>query len=142
NNFVRWLNFMLVKNANWFHDRVVLVGDALHTAHFSIGSGTKLALEDSIALARAFAGSTRIETALAAFQRERKPVVDSLQEAAYESLLWVEHMANDMALEPIAFAYRLMTRSGRIDHEKLRRRDPAFVAAYEGPARPDRPEGS
>ena len=110
---------------------MVLVGDALHTAHFSIGSGTKLALEDSIALAQAFAESPRIEDALTQFQRERKPVVDSLQEAAYESLLWFEQMASDMALEPIGFAYRLMTRSGRIDHEKLRRRDPAFVAAYE-----------
>lgn len=131
NDFVRWLNFMLVKNAAWHHEDVVLLGDALHTAHFSIGSGTKLALEDSIALAHAFAGSATVGQALAAFQRERKPVVDRLQEAAYESLVWFEQMASDLALEPIPFAYRLMTRSGRIDHEKLRRRDPAFVAAYE-----------
>jgi anthraniloyl-CoA monooxygenase len=135
NNFVRWLNFMLVKNAKWHDERVVLLGDALHTAHFSIGSGTKLALEDAIALAQAFAGSGSIPGALDAFARARKPVVDSLQEAARESLLWFEHMAGDMALEPIAFAYRLMTRSGRIDHEKLRRRDPAFVAAYESATR-------
>jgi anthraniloyl-CoA monooxygenase len=135
NNFVRWLNFMLVKNARWYHDTVVLLGDALHTAHFSIGSGTKLALEDAIALARAFAASTDVRDALEAFQRDRKPVVDSLQDAALESLLWFEHMADDMALEPIAFAYRLMTRSGRIDHEKLRRRDPQFVAAYENATR-------
>src|SRR5262249_47463753 len=124
NNFVRWLNFMLVKNARWHDDRVVLLGDALHTAHFSIGSGTKLALEDAIALAQAFAASANLRGALETFARERKPVVDSLQEAARESLLWFEQMASDMALEPIAFAYRLMTRSGRIDHEKLRRRDP------------------
>ena len=134
-NFVRWLNFVLVKNARWHDDRVVLLGDALHTAHFSIGSGTKLALEDAIALAQAFAETASVHAALEAFARERKPVVDSLQEAARESLLWFEHMAGNMALEPIALAYRLMTRSGRIDHEKLRRRDPAFVAAYESASR-------
>src|SRR5205823_3639053 len=102
NNFVRWLNFVLVKNARWHDDRVVLLGDALHTAHFSIGSGTKLALEDAIALAQAFAETASVHAALEAFARERKPVVDSLQEAARESLLWFEHMASDMALEPIA----------------------------------------
>ena len=73
--------------------------------------------------------------ALESFQRTRKPIVDSLQDAAHESLVWFEHMASDMALAPIAFAYRLMTRSGRIDREKLRRRDPAFVAAYENETR-------
>src|SRR5581483_9233744 len=72
NNFVRWLNFMLVKNARWYHGRVVLLGDALHTAHFSIGSGTKLALEDAIALARAFSESSGLDAALARFERERK----------------------------------------------------------------------
>ena len=124
-----------MKNAHWYHDRVVLLGDALHTAHFSIGSGTKLALEDAIALGRAFAHSTNVPDALEAFQRDRKPIVDAMQEAAVESLLWFEHMARDMTLEPIPFAYRLMTRSGRIDHEKLRKRDPAFVAAYESAVR-------
>lgn len=135
NNFVRWLNFPLVKNARWHHDRVVLLGDALHTAHFSIGSGTKLALEDAIALSEAFdeAGST--SGALEAFERTRKPVVDRLQDAAYESLLRFEHMEEDMGLDPVAFAYRLMTRSGRIDREKLRMRDPEFVAAYESESR-------
>jgi len=131
NNFVRWMNFVLVKNARWHHDNVVLLGDALHTAHFSIGSGTKLALEDAIALARAFAEHGDRRQALEAFQHERKPVVDALQDAAYESLLWFEHMDQDLALDPVPFAYRLMTRSGRIDHEKLRKRDPEFVAAYE-----------
>jgi anthraniloyl-CoA monooxygenase len=135
NRFVRWLNFPLVKNARWHHDQVVLLGDALHTAHFSIGSGTKLALEDAIALARAFAGAGGTRGALEEFERLRKPVVDSLQAAAYESLLRFEHMEEDMELDPIAFAYRLMTRSGRIDREKLRKRDPEFVAAYEREAR-------
>jgi anthraniloyl-CoA monooxygenase len=131
NGFVRWLNFPLVKNDCWVHDRVVLLGDALHTAHFSIGSGTKLALEDAIALARAFDAGGTPRQAIEAFARSRKPTVDSLQEAALESLQRFEHMEEDMRLDPIPFAYRLMTRSGRIDLEKLRRRDPAFVAAYE-----------
>jgi anthraniloyl-CoA monooxygenase len=109
----------------------VLLGDALHTAHFSIGSGTKLALEDAIALARAFAEHSRVADALPHFQQVRKPVVDALQGAAMESLQWFETWTNDSALEPVVFAYRLMTRSGRIDIEKLRRRDPVFVEAYE-----------
>jgi anthraniloyl-CoA monooxygenase len=135
NNFVRWLNFPLVKNARWHHDNVVLLGDALHTAHFSIGSGTKLALEDAIALADAFAGTRDTSSALEAFTRARKPVVDTLQDAAFESLVRFEHMEDDMGLDPVAFAYRLMTRSGRIDREKLRKRDPEFVAAYESQSR-------
>jgi anthraniloyl-CoA monooxygenase len=135
NNFVRWLNFPLVKNARWHHDNVVLLGDALHTAHFSIGSGTKLALEDAIALADAFARTSGTSSALEAFAGTRKPVVDSLQDAAFESLVRFEHMEDDMGLEPVAFAYRLMTRSGRIDLEKLRKRDPEFVAAYESQSR-------
>ena len=136
NNFVKWLNFLLVKNERWHHDAVVLLGDALHTAHFSIGSGTKLALEDAIALAAAFAGERAVPDALAAFERTRKPIVDGYQEAALESLHWFERMDEGLAHDPLDLAYRLMMRSGRLDHEKLRRRDPAFVAAYEGRHRP------
>ncbi len=131
NNFVRWLNFTLVKNRRWYDDRTVLLGDALHTAHFSIGSGTKLALEDAIALAQSFAEHPAAGDALPHFQAVRKPIVDRLQDAAMESLHWFESMGQDLGLEPIVFAYRLMTRSGRIDKEKLRRRDPIFVEAYE-----------
>ena len=131
NNFVRWLNFTLVRNRRWWTDRVVLLGDALHTAHFSIGSGTKLALEDAIALAKAFAERGEVADALPYFQQQRKPIVDGVQDAALESLRWFENMGDDFALDPIVFAYRLMTRSGRIDKEKLRRRDQAFVSAYE-----------
>lgn len=132
NNFVKWLNFLLVRNERWYHDSVVLLGDALHTAHFSIGSGTKLALEDAIALAAAFADKGDTPAALSTFERTRKPIVDRYQEAALESLHWFEHMEEGLALEPIDLAYRLMMRSGRLDHEKLRRRDPVFVEAYEG----------
>ncbi len=131
NNFVRWLNFPLVKNAHWHDRRVVLLGDALHTAHFSIGSGTKLALEDSIALFQSFRHEARVEQALARFEGVRKPIVDAYQEAAAESLHWFEEMEAHMGLAPLRFAYQVMTRSKKIDREKLRRRDPAFVAAYE-----------
>ena len=131
NNFVRWLNFPLIKNRRWYAGNVVLLGDALHTAHFSIGSGTKLALEDAIALARCFAGSVSVEAALGEFERTRKPLVDAIQNAALSSLLMFENAADDMHLEPLPFAYRLMTRSGKIDYEKLRRRDPEFIARYD-----------
>jgi len=131
NNFVRWLNFPLVKNRQWHHGNVVLLGDALHTAHFSIGSGTKLAVEDAIALARCFAESRDVETALADFQAARKPIIDAYQEAAYSSLLLFENAEDEMHLEPIALAYKLMTRSKKIDYEKLKQRDPEFIAAYD-----------
>ena len=131
NNFVRWLNFVLVKNKHWSHEHVVLLGDALHTAHFSIGSGTKLALEDAIALAKCFAAQRDISAALREFEQQRRPVVEELQEAAYSSLLWLEEIQSEMNLEPLPFAYKLMTRSKKIDYEKLKKRDPQFIAAYD-----------
>jgi anthraniloyl-CoA monooxygenase len=131
NNFVRWLNFPLVKNRRWHHKNIVLLGDALHTAHFSIGSGTKLALEDSIALARCFQPGVEVEAALEEFERARKPVIDEYQEAAYSSLLLFENAGDEMPLDPIELAYKLMTRSKKIDYEKLKKRDPAFIAAYD-----------
>src|SRR5205085_10915334 len=91
NNFVRWLNFPLIKNQQWHHGNVILLGDALHTAHFSIGSGTKLALEDAIALARCFAEGGDVASSLAEFQRRRKPVIDAYQDAAFASLLMFEN---------------------------------------------------
>lgn len=131
NNFVRWINFVLVRNQHWSHGNVVLLGDALHTAHFSIGSGTKLALEDAIALARCFAYEKEVGPALAEFERARKPVVEALQDAAYSSLLLFENVRDEWDLDPLSFAYKMVTRSGRITHEKLRKRDPKFVAEYE-----------
>jgi anthraniloyl-CoA monooxygenase len=131
NNFVRWVNFPLVRNRNWRHENIVLVGDALHTAHFSIGSGTKLALEDSIALARCFAEQPDVTAALSEFERTRRPVVEALQDAAFSSLLTLENIAEDWSLDPLPFAYKLMTRSGRVTHEKLKKRDPEFARAYE-----------
>jgi anthraniloyl-CoA monooxygenase len=130
-NSSKWINFLLVRNERWSRGRVALLGDALHTAHFSIGSGTKLALEDSIALAGCFDGSRDVPAALAEFERVRRPVIEEYQRAAHDSRLWFERVRGLMHLEPLAFAYSLMTRSGKIDFESLRRRDPAFAAEYE-----------
>jgi anthraniloyl-CoA monooxygenase len=130
-NNSRWINFILVKNARWSCRNVVLLGDALHTAHFSIGSGTKLAIEDSIALFRHLAAGAGVPAALERFERERRPVVEEYQRAADESRVWFERAREHVTLEPLPFAYSLMTRSTRVDRESLRRRDPSFVAAYE-----------
>jgi anthraniloyl-CoA monooxygenase len=131
-NNSKWINFLLVRNRRWSHRNVVLLGDALHTAHFSIGSGTKLALEDAITLHRCFveAGGD-VAAALSEFERVRKPVIEEYQQAALESLVWFERVGELMHLEPLEFAYRLMTRSKKIDYESLKRRDPAFIAAYD-----------
>jgi len=131
NNFVKWLNFPFVANARWHHDRIVLVGDALHTAHFSIGSGTKLALEDAIALATCLKAEPEVLRALEAFERGRKPTIEDYQRAARESQAWFEDLDRVVKLEPHELAYQIMTRSKKIDLEKLRQRDPDFVAAYE-----------
>ena len=127
-DFVRWLNFPLVRNASWYGERIVLLGDALHTAHFSIGSGTKLALEDAIALEAALRAHPDPADALPAFAAARRPRVEQLQQAAIDSLRWFETMDDYMHLEPLPFALEAMTRSNRVDLEKLRRRDPDFVA--------------
>ncbi len=140
-NNSKWINFVLVKNERWSHAKqydklkfvghVVLLGDALHTAHFSIGSGTKLAMEDAIALKRCFDGTSDVGAALEQFERVRKPVIEEYQAAAYESMLWFEHARQYMHLGPVQVAYSLMTRSGRLDREELRRRDPDFMARYD-----------
>ena len=131
-NNSKWINFLNVRNERWSYENVVLLGDALHTAHFSIGSGTKLALEDAIALYECFRpGGVGVRDALREFERARKPVIEEYQEAARESLVWFENARRYMHLAPLPFAYSLMTRSKRIDYENLKRRDPAFIAAYE-----------
>ncbi|MBI4444480.1 MAG: FAD-dependent monooxygenase [Acidobacteria bacterium] len=135
NNFVKWFNFLMVKNQRWYHEHVVLLGDALHTAHFSIGSGTKLALEDAIALAHSFQLRKDTSSALQDFQKTRKPIVDELQAAAFESLVWLENVKNDIHLDPLPFAYKVMTRSKKVNYERLKKRDPKFIAAYESAVR-------
>jgi anthraniloyl-CoA monooxygenase len=131
NNFLRWLNFPLVKTKRWYHGHTVLVGDAAHTAHFSIGSGTKLALEDAIALCRAVAEHGPAERALPAYEQARKPAVDAFQEAALASLTWLEGVEAHLHLAPLPFTYRLQTRSRRVGLARLRQRDPAFAEGYE-----------
>ncbi len=130
-NNSKWINFVLVKSANWQFENVVLLGDALHTAHFSIGSGTKLAIEDAITLKQAFDDAHDVRAALTRFEETRKPVIEDYQAAAYESMLWFESARQYMHLAPIELAYSLMKRSGRVDDEELRKRDPEFVSRYE-----------
>jgi anthraniloyl-CoA monooxygenase len=130
-NNSKWINFVLVKNDPWSFENVVLIGDALHTAHFSIGSGTKLAMEDAIALHQCFQKTGDVSSALVEFESTRKPVIEDYQAAAYESMLWFERARQYMPLSPIELAYSLMTRSGRVDFEELKKRDPEFIAAYE-----------
>ena len=122
-----WRSFPTIRNRRWHHGRIVLAGDAAHTAHFSVGSGTKLAMEDAIALAAALREHRAVPEALAAYEAARRPAVESLQRAALASLQWFEDTERYMELEPTQFAFALLTRSLRVTHENLRTRDPAFV---------------
>jgi anthraniloyl-CoA monooxygenase len=123
-----WLDFPKVVNKAWHHGRTVLLGDAAHTAHFSIGSGTKLAMEDSIALRDALERrSWDLDAALVDYELGRQPVVDRTQQAASESAAYFGRVASYRGLEPIQFAFNLLTRSGRISHASLAVRDPTFT---------------
>ncbi|GGG54243.1 hypothetical protein GCM10011374_16410 [Kocuria dechangensis] len=130
-NNSRWGNFRTRSTQHWYKDNVVLVGDALHTAHFSVGSGTKMAMEDSIVLAREVAAHPDdLPTALANYEAERKPEVAKVQDAARPSLSWWEHFGRyHNALDPLQFTFHFFSRS--IPREKIRRRDPQLVAAVE-----------
>jgi len=123
-----WRSFPTVRNERWAHGNVVLVGDAAHTAHFSVGSGTKLAMEDAIALVRALEEESDIPRALEAYEVARRPSVESLQRAAQASLQWFEDTERYMDLAPLQLAFTLLTRSLRVTHENLKLRDPDFVA--------------
>jgi 2-polyprenyl-6-methoxyphenol hydroxylase-like FAD-dependent oxidoreductase len=128
-----WRNFPAVWNERWSFGNVVLVGDALRTAHFSIGSGTRLAMEDSVALFKAFGEcGGDIPAALARFQQTRLPPMKKIWDAANVSIRWYEEMDELVkTLSPVEFAYSYMTRTGRVDHDEVRRRDPKLAAAYE-----------
>ena len=129
----QFINFQRVSNETWTKDNIVLMGDAAHTAHFSIGSGTKLALEDAIGLAqRIDKHGTDIQAALAAYEAERRVEVLKLQSAARNSTEWFENVARYAQLEPEQFAYSLLTRSQRISHENLRLRDRPWLEGIEG----------
>jgi anthraniloyl-CoA monooxygenase len=126
-----WLRFVRVSNERWFHDNVVLVGDAAHTAHFSIGSGTKLAMEDAISLARALSSGAPLPDALGRYQTDRMTEALRLQNAARNSMEWFEHVRRYVHLEPQQFAYSLLTRSQRVSHENLRLRDRHYLESVE-----------
>jgi len=126
-----WLNFLRINNAHWIHNNIVLLGDAAHTAHFSIGSGTKLALEDAIALVQALQQHKDIPTALQQYEAERKIEVIKLQNSARNSTEWFENVKRYTALEAEQFAYSLLTRSQRVSHENLRLRDKTYIEGIE-----------
>jgi 2-polyprenyl-6-methoxyphenol hydroxylase-like FAD-dependent oxidoreductase len=124
-----WRQFPLIKTRRWHAGNAVLIGDALRTVHFSIGSGTRLAFEDAIALDRAFAeAGDDVPRALVAFERERRPIVEKIVAAANLSSYWYEDLAEKMKLEPWRLAYDYMTRSGRMSNERLRELSPKFMA--------------
>jgi anthraniloyl-CoA monooxygenase len=123
-----WRTFPTIRCAHWHFDNVVLMGDAVHTAHFSIGSGTKLAMEDSIELAKALNAHKNVRDALAAYEAVRKPQTESTQRAAQTSLEWFEETERYRRLDPLDFAFAMLTRSMRITHTNLKLRDPALVA--------------
>ncbi|MEV6395058.1 bifunctional salicylyl-CoA 5-hydroxylase/oxidoreductase [Streptomyces sp. NPDC051907] len=126
-----WIAFQTVVNERWSHGRIVLLGDAAHTAHFSIGSGTKLAVEDALALAACIEEQPGLAEALAAYESERRPVVASTQRAAAASLRWFEDMASYLDQPARQFAFNLLTRSRRVTHDNLRLRDRAFTDSVE-----------
>ncbi|WP_435850648.1 bifunctional salicylyl-CoA 5-hydroxylase/oxidoreductase [Streptomyces tibetensis] len=126
-----WTTFRTVVNDRWSHGNVVLLGDAAHTAHFSIGSGTKLAVEDALALAACLEEQGSLPEALAAYEAERRPVVASTQRAARASLEWFENLPLYLDQPPRQFAFNLLTRSRRVTHDNLRLRDARFTQKVE-----------
>ena len=136
-NNSRWINFVTVRNRRWCVDNVVLLGDAAHTAHFSIGSGTKLAMEDAVSLAWAFKSyGDDVAAATSAYEAERRPIVESTQRAAQASLEWFEGIGRYVEQPRLQFAFNLLTRSRRVTYDNLRLRDPSFVAAVHPDPRP------
>lgn len=126
-----WMPFQTVRCPTWSHGNAVLLGDAAHTAHFSLGSGTKMAMEDAIALARALARPSDLAGALTTYQRERKPAVDRLQLAAAPSLTWWERFRTQMGFGPEQFAFHMLTRTGLLSLDALRRRDHRLTRTVE-----------
>ncbi len=130
-NNSRWISFHTVRCEQWRHRNVVLLGDAAHTAHFSIGSGTKLAMEDALALAANLTEHSTVDDALAAYETERRPVVASTQRAAQASLEWFEQIGQYTWQPPTRFAVNILTRSRRVTFDNLKLRDPQFAADVE-----------
>jgi 2-polyprenyl-6-methoxyphenol hydroxylase-like FAD-dependent oxidoreductase len=137
-----WRNFPWIWNEHWSFKNMVLIGDALHSAHFSIGSGTRLAIEDAIALTKAMEAEQTISAGLYRYQTERQPIVKKLVTAARTSADWYANFPDHMKLGLMDFAYSYITRSGRIDDARLRAMSPAFMARYEASRRPLQQSGS
>jgi 2-polyprenyl-6-methoxyphenol hydroxylase-like FAD-dependent oxidoreductase len=136
-----WRNFPWIWNERWSHQNMVLIGDALHSAHFSIGSGTRLAIEDAIALVKALESEAGIAAALARYENGREPIVKKLVTAARTSADWYEKFPEHMKRNPMDFAYSYITRSGRIDDARLRAMSPRFMARYEAAKRTEARHG-
>ena len=131
-NHSKWFRYTMVRNAHWYHGNVVLIGDALRTGHPSVGSGTRLALQDAIALFEAYRSrGDDVPALLAEFVRLREPGSENLRRAAVRSTEWYEHLGPKLALDPVSFAYDYVTRSGRVDHAEVMRRDPELARAFE-----------
>ena len=127
-----WFRYTIVKNRHWHWRNVVLLGDALRTGHPSIGSGTRLAMQDSIALFEASrACGADVPALLADFEHRRRPGSDTLQAAAVKSTEWYENLGPKLSLDPVSFAYDYLVRNGRVSHAQVRERDPALATAYE-----------
>jgi 2-polyprenyl-6-methoxyphenol hydroxylase-like FAD-dependent oxidoreductase len=122
----------VVTNRRWSFRNVVLIGDALRTVHFSIGSGTRSGMQDAIALDHALAAhGSDVPAALSAFEATRRPDVEKFLEVAARSSAWYERFAEKLRLSPLELAYDYVQRGGRISHERLKARSPAFTARYE-----------
>ncbi len=126
-----WRQFPAIWNERWSAGNVVLMGDALRTAHFSIGSGTRLAMEDAIALWKSLGETTDLPAALERYRERRLPPMKKIWDAANASIRWYERMDELIALSPVDFAYSYMTRTGRVDHAEVTRRDPKLAAIWE-----------
>jgi 2-polyprenyl-6-methoxyphenol hydroxylase-like FAD-dependent oxidoreductase len=131
NNSV-WRRFPVIVNERWSHHNMILIGDAMRTAHFSIGSGTRLAMEDAGLLASAFASSGNdVEAAFGEFEKTRRPQVQTMLDAAADSYNWYEDFSPKFGFTALELAYDYMTRSGRVDDVRLRKISPRFMAAYD-----------
>ncbi|MDQ3810402.1 MAG: FAD-dependent monooxygenase [Chloroflexota bacterium] len=126
-----WINFRAITNRTWSYGKVVLLGDALRTVHFSVGSGTRMALQDSVELARALAATGDVQQGLREFERVRRPHVEEFLQRASESFRWYERFRDKLSLDPVPFTYDYVMRSGRISYPRLKERSPRLAAAYE-----------
>ncbi len=127
-----WFEANIVKNEQWTHRNIVLLGDALRTVHFSLGSGTRMAMQDAIALHKGIAAHPGdLPAAFAAFEGSRRPASFSFQTSAAKSLDWYENVACKLDLDPVSFAYDYMRRTGQVSHADLQQRDPHFAAAWD-----------